>query len=59
MVLPTSGNAIKFSDIETEFGQNTDRDLGEYRISQTVGGLTNQPLDAGIPQSGTIKFSDF
>jgi len=59
MVLPTSGNSIKFSEIETEFGQNTDRDLGEYRISQTVGGLTNQPLDAGVPQSGTIKFSDF
>ena len=59
MALQASGNPISFSQIETEFGQNTDRDLGEYRVSQTVGGLSNQPLDTGVPQSGAIKFSDF
>ena len=61
MTLQASGNAISFSQIETEFGQNTNRKLGTYKVSQTVGGLTNQPLDTGIPQGeGTpIKFSDF
>ena len=59
MATKSSGHYIKFSEIETEFGQNTDRDLGEYRVSQTIGGLSNQPLDTGIPSSGEIKFSDF
>ena len=59
MAVKASGNPLAFSEIETEFGQNNDRDLGEYRVSQTVGGLSNQPLDTGIPQSGAIKFSEF
>ena len=59
MAVKASGNPLSFSEIETEFGQNSDRDLGEYRVSQTVGGLSNQPLDTSIPQSGAIKFSDF
>ena len=59
MAVKSSGSPLSFSEIETEFGQNSDRDLGEYRVSQTVGGLSNQPLDTGIPQSGAIKFSDF
>ena len=59
MAVKASGSPLSFSEIETEFGQNNDRDLGEYRVSQTVGGLSNQPLDASIPQSGAIKFSDF
>ena len=59
MAVKSSGSPLSFSEIETEFGQNSDRDLGEYRVSQTVSGLSNQPLDTGIPQSGTIKFSDF
>ncbi|BCU98104.1 MAG: hypothetical protein CM15mV20_1980 [uncultured marine virus] len=59
MAVKSSGSPLSFSEIETEFGQNSDRDLGEYRVSQTVGGLSNQPLDTGIPQSGEIKFSDF
>ena len=59
MAVKASGSPLSFSEIETEFGQNSDRDLGEYRVSQTVGGLSNQPLDASIPQSGAIKFSDF
>ena len=59
MAVKASGSSLSFSEIETEFGQNNDRDLGEYRVSQTVGALSNQPLDTGIPQSGEIKFSDF
>ena len=59
MAVKASGSPLSFSEIETEFGQNSDRDLGEYRVSQTVGGLSSQPLDTGIPQSGAIKFSDF
>ena len=59
MAVKSSGSPLAFSEIEAEFGQNNDRDLGEYRVSQTVGGLSNQPLDTGIPQSGAIKFSDF
>ncbi len=64
MAIKDSGSSLAFSEIETEFGQNNDRDLGEYRVSQTVGGLINQPLDAGIPQSvavgsSEISFSDF
>ena len=59
MAVKASGSPLSFSEIETEFGQNNDRDLGEYRVSQTVGGLSNQPLDTSIPQSGAIKFSDF
>ena len=64
MAIKDSGSSLAFSEIETEFGQNNDRDLGEYRVSQTVGGLINQPLDTGIPQSvavgsSQISFSDF
>ena len=59
MAVKSSGSPLAFSEIEAEFGQNNDRDLGEYRVSQTVGGLSNQPLDTGIPQSGAIKFSEF
>ena len=59
MAIKSSGSPLAFSEIEAEFGQNSDRDLGEYRVSQTVGGLSNQPLDTSIPQSGAIKFSDF
>ena len=50
MAVKASGSSLSFSEIETEFGQNSDRDLGEYRVSQTVGALSNQPLDEGIPQ---------
>ena len=64
MAVKASGSSLSFSEIEAEFGQNNDRDLGEYRVSQTVGGLIDQPLDEGIPQPGVgsttpIRFSDF
>ena len=66
MALQGSG-AIKFSEIESEFGSNGERSLGSYRVSQDIGGLSSLPLDqdAGsssntdIPSSGAIKFSNF
>ena len=58
MALQGSGQ-ISFSQIENEFGQNGERSLGDYRTSQSVGELSNLPLDSGIPTSGEIKFSDF
>ena len=59
MTLKASGNDLSFSEIEAEFGQNGTRSLGGYRLTQSVGSLSNLPLDAGIPTSGQIKFSDF
>ena len=67
MALQSSGNPISFSQLENEFGKNTKRSLGDYRVSDNYannrGGdsnaVGNLPLDTGIPQSGTIRFSDF
>ena len=59
MAVKASGSPLSFSEIETDFVQNIDRELVEYRVRQTLGGLSNQPLDTGIPQSGAIKFSEF
>ena len=60
MALPTSGNPIKFSEIESEFGGAPNNNLGAYRISaETYGGKSFSTLDTGIPSSGTIKFGDF
>ena len=58
MALQGSGQ-ISFSQIEDEFGQNGERSLGDYRTQQSVGELSNLPLDKNIPQSGTISFNDF
>ena len=58
MALQSSGQ-IKFSEIASEFGYPTGNRLGNYRVSQNIGTLTNLPLDSGIPQSGQIKFSNF
>ena len=66
MALQGSGR-ISFSQLENEFGRNGKRSLGDYRVSDDVanqnGGAAvavgNMPLDDGIPQSGTIRFSDF
>lgn len=57
MALQASG-PISFSQISNEFGSPSGKNLGAYRISQTVGDLT-RPLDDGIPTSGTIQFSNF
>jgi len=60
MSLQVSG-PIDANAIRSEFGatNGTSVRFGAYRVSQTVSALTNMPLDAGIPQSGPIKFSDF
>jgi hypothetical protein len=58
MPLQSSG-PISFSQIANEFGTPPGKNLGAYRVSQSVGSLSNLPLDVGIPQSGVIKFSDF
>ena len=62
MTIKSSGSQLGFGEIETEFGQNGSRSLGDYRLTQTVGNnstLPTLPLDTGIPTSGQIKFSDF
>lgn len=59
MALQAAFNPISFSDITTEFGIPPNKNIGAFRVSQNVGSLQNRPLDTGIPQSGTIKFSDF
>ena len=59
MTIKSSGSSLSFSEIEAEFGANGSRSLGSYRLTQSVGSLSNLPLDSGIPTSGQIKFSDF
>ena len=61
MTLPTSGNPIKFSEIETEFGGAPNNNIGAYRISaETYGGKSFSSLDTGIPTgSNPISWSDF
>ena len=63
MTLPTGENSISASQIRDEFGPTTESGekvaLGDYRVSQTFGELSNLPLDTGIPQSGAISFDDF
>ena len=59
MTIKSSGNPLSFSEIEAEFGSNGSRSLGNYRLTQSIGQLSNLPLDSGIPTSGQIKFSDF
>ena len=59
MAIKSSGTQLSFSEIEAEFGSNGERSLGDYRLTQNVGELSNLPLDVGVPTSGQIKFSDF
>lgn len=58
MSVPAAPNSLSFSQIATEFGNVTNKNIGAYRISQSIAGR-DWPLDTGIPTSGTIKFSDF
>ena len=59
MSLQASGT-IKYSEIIAEFGTPNNGGLGEFRVSENVGSLTNLPLDVGVPQgTSQIKFSDF
>jgi hypothetical protein len=60
MPTPPSGT-IRFSDISNEFGPTTNVSLGAYRLNggQNVGTLSDLPLDADIPKSGSISMSQF
>lgn len=62
--MPTPTGTISASQIINEFGPNNNTNdlpnrtkMGSYRISQSAGLYSNLPLDAGIPQSGPISFS--
>ena len=55
MTTPTG--QISFSQIAAEFGYPTNKNIGAYRVDQTIGDR-NWTLDTGVPTSGTIKFSD-
>ena len=65
MATPSSG-VIKFTDIENEFGQATNRSIGSYVSDAWDYGDYEAPLDRG-PEGGTstptvksnVKFSDF
>ena len=70
MTLPTGESPISFSQIRTEFGDGVNTStspvrLGQYRrddasfTNKTVGSFSNQPLDTGIPTSGTINVDTF
>jgi len=64
MTIKSSGgnpptNPLSFTEISNEFGLPPGKNLGAYRVSQSVGSLSDLPLDDGIPQNGQIKFSDF
>lgn len=58
MALQSSGQ-ISFSQIADEFGVPNGNRFGSYRVTESVGSLSNLPLDTGVPQSGQIKFSNF
>ena len=62
MTLQNSGR-ITFGQIRNEFGMPPGKNLGAYRVSYSNtgegGSLSGLPLDDGVPQSGTIRFSDF
>ena len=61
--MATPSGQISASDIRAEFGPTSETgekvQIGSYRVSQTVGSLSNLPLDDGIPKSGQISFNDF
>ena len=65
MTTPTG--TIKASDIASEFGYsgaNNSVSLGNYRVTQSVSGLSSLPLDTNIPQSvavgnSAINFGSF
>ena len=61
--MTTPSGQISANDIRNEFGPSDNNgekvQIGSYRVSQTVGSLSNLPLDDGIPKSGQISFSDF
>ena len=63
MTIKASGSSLSFTEIANEFGNPTNNKIGNYRVNYSNtpagGSFSNLPLDAGIPQSGSISFSDF
>ena len=60
MTIKNSGSSLSFTEIANEFGLPPGKNIGAYRVSQSVGSLSNLPLDDGIPQApNQIAFSDF
>jgi hypothetical protein len=59
MAIKASGTPLKFSEIATEFGTPSGKNIGAYRVSENVGTLSGLPLDNLIPKTGQIRFSDF
>ena len=64
MALQSSGT-ISYSNITDEFGSPGNGGLGAFRVTETVGGLSNLGLDnnqnnpptSEMPQSGQISFN--
>ena len=60
---PPQNPPIRFSNIIAEFGRANAKggvSLGEYRVSETFGAMSNLPLDTGVPQGeATIRMSNF
>jgi hypothetical protein len=54
MTTPTG--QISFLEITQEFGTPPNKNIGAFRVNQTIGDRT-WPLDTGVPSSGTIRFS--
>ena len=63
MTIKASGTSLSFTEIVAEFGNPADNKVGNYRVTfdntPEGGSFSDLPLDAGIPQSGPISFSDF
>lgn len=60
MTIKSSGSSLSFEEILNEFGTPPNKNLGAYRVSETVGDFTF-PLDVGMPTNvgAAISFSDF
>lgn len=55
--MTTPSGTIKFSHIVTEFGMPPEKNIGAYRVNQSIGGI-NWRLDDGVPTTGKISFSE-
>ena len=60
MAIKNSGSPLSYSEISDEFGNSSGKRLGNYRVSESYGDLSNLPLDTGIPKGNSpISFSQF
>ena len=51
MTIKSSGSSLSFTEITNEFGMPSGKNLGAFRVSQSVGSLSNLPLDTSVPQT--------